>query len=280
MSKVYQIITDQILEQLDKGTIAWHKTWTGQGMPTNYCTKKEYRGINVFMLGFTEHKSSKWLTFKQAKQLKAQVRKGEKSSMVVFYKPFFAKDSSPDDERRKAEGFMLRYYRVFNTEQIDGLPAQESIDPKEFDNDPIENCEHIVNNMPTPPTIEHNEQRAYYRPSADSVNMPKFNTFTSSEEYYSTLFHELVHSTGHESRLDRKGITELNHFGSHDYTREELVAEMGASMLCGVTGIDGVTLENSASYIDGWRRKISKDIKLIITAAAQAQKAVDHIQGI
>ena len=280
MSKVYQIITDQIIDQLDKGTIPWRKPWTGQEMPSNYCTKKQYRGINTFILGLSEYNSSKWLTFKQAQVIGAQVRKGEKSSMVVFYKPFFSKDSIPDDEKRKVEGFMLRYYRVFNTEQVDGLPEQETIDPEIFDHKPIECCEQIVRDMPNTPKLVFDEQRAYYRPSRDVVNMPKFDSFPITEEYYSTLFHELAHSTGHESRLNRKGITELNHFGSHEYTREELVAEMTASMLCGVTGIDSVTLTNSASYIDGWRKKISKDIKLVITAAAQAQKAADYIQGV
>jgi antirestriction protein ArdC len=280
MSTVYQIITDQIIAQLDNGVVPWRKPWNGQEMPSNYVSKKSYRGINTFLLGLSRYNSSKWITFKQATQLKARVRKGEKSSMVVFYKPFTDRDKIGTPEEDKIAGFMLRYYRVFNTEQVDGLPKQEAIDLDKFEHNPIERCELIINNMPSAPKLVFNEQRAYYKPLIDTVNMPRLDSFPILEEYYSTLFHEFAHSTGHKSRLDRKGVAELNPFGSHNYTREELIAEMTASMLCGITGIDNITLSNSVSYLDNWRRRISKDVKLIITAAAQAQKAADCIQGI
>jgi antirestriction protein ArdC len=134
--------------------------------------------------------------------------------------------------------------------------------------------------MPNAPSIERKEARAYYQVSGDVVNMPKENLFQSDEEYYSTLFHELIHSTGHESRLNRDEISKTNLCGSHDYSKEELVAEMGAAFLCGRCGIEPSVIENQAAYIQGWLKKLKSHKKWLIYAAAKAQKATDFILGV
>jgi len=182
---------------------------------------------------------------------------------------------------------MLKYFRVFNLEQTeniepDKLPkdSQPIDDDDLLDFDPIEACENIVDHMPSRPELEHSrESRAYYKPLSDLVHMPDKELFTSESDYYSTLFHELTHSTGHENRLNRKEIGKHAAFGSKDYGAEELTAEMGAAMLCGMSGIEQGTIENSAAYIDGWRKTIKADKKIVVIAASRAQKAADYILG-
>ena len=131
--------------------------------------------------------------------------------------------------------------------------------------------------MPRSPPIHHGGSRACYQPSNDEVHMPDRERFDSSEEYYSTLFHELVHSTGHASRLGRTGITETIVFGSRTYSKEELIAEMGATFLCGHTGIENAVIDNSASYLASWLGRLRNDSRLVVQAAAQSQKAVDYV---
>ena len=280
---VYEIITDRIIEKLEAGTIPWHKPWSGgDGIPKNLITKKEYRGINVFMLGVSGWGSSYWLSYKQAQELGGCVKKGEKGTPVVFWKWLTSKKEDESDEKNFP---MLRYYTVFNVEQTEGIDEKKipSLAIKYNKIERLEQCEAITANMPKKPMLTFNEQRAYYSPTLDYVNMPKRKTFTSSEEYYSTLFHELTHSTGHASRVNRKGIDcpdgSWSSFGSVPYAKEELVAEMGASFLCGICQVENKTIDNSAAYIKSWLRKLKDDKKMVIMAAAQAQKAVDFILG-
>ena len=301
---VYEIITQRIIEKLEAGTIPWRKPWKGgaDGVPRNLKSGRPYRGINVFLLAMAGYSSPNWLTFRQAKLLGGSVRKGEKGYPVVFWKwpegsrsevesgksdhsgtqhpeplTYNPQDGAPEEPRGR--GPILRYYTVFNLSQCDGIddPSAEDLDVIAFT--PIAQCEAIVRNMPTPPRITHRQQRAYYQPSTDEINLPMKNSFASPQEYYATLFHELTHATGHASRLDRSGITDPVLFGSHDYSREELVAEMGAAFLCGETGIENATLDSSAAYVAGWLKRLRGDAKLVITAAAQAQKAVDYVLG-
>ncbi len=172
---------------------------------------------------------------------------------------------------------MLRYYRVFNIEQCEGLKALHGDDHKPVN--PLAECESIANRMPNAPRIEQHSQ-AFYRPSADMVGMPSRNCFESPEGYYSTLFHELTHSTGHKSRLNRFEENSTDHqFGSESYSKEELIAEMGAAMLAGIAGISQATLDNSASYLQSWINRLKSDSRLIISAASHAQKAADYILG-
>lgn len=266
-NKVYQIVTDRILEALENGTVPWHKPWKGGGLPTNLKSKKPYRGINTFMLSLTGFSSRYWLSYKQAKAMGGQVRKGEKSTMVVFWKWVDGEDKESGKEKRFP---ILRYYNVFNLDQIDGI-ADPDEKGEDREHTPIESAEKIIEGMPNRPEIQHKEQRAYYSLGADFVNMPRPESFDNGEEYYSTLFHELGHATRHESRLNRE---------KNSYAQEELVAEMTSAFLCGVSGIESATLDNSAAYIESWRKRISDDPRLVVTAGAQAQKASDYIQGI
>ena len=277
---IYEIVTNRIMELLEEGTVPWKKPWRSSEGPRNLISKKPYRGINSFLLNCSPYESDFYLTYNQAKQKGGQVRKGEKSTLVVFWKWLnTVTDAEETDEmttgKRLTKVPILRYYNVFNLDQVDGIePPKE---PK-IDNPftAIEKAEQIIENMPLRPSIRYEGHRAVYSPMLDSVTLPPKESFTSSEEAYSTLFHELAHSTGHASRVGRKGVIEPTYFGSHDYSQEELVAELSASMLCGVAGIES-TIENSAAYISGWLSVLKKDKKLLVLAAAQGQKAADYI---
>jgi antirestriction protein ArdC len=290
---VYQIVTDRILASLKSGVIPWEKPWTaptypGGRLPRNFKTGREYRGINVFLLWSSPYSSPFWLTFKQAQDLKGNVRKGEKGTQIVFYKQLAtrtAKDQKPSDaadsEKAERAPFVLTYHTVFNVEQCENLqiPAQEPVTPQdEVETD--QTCEAIVNAWESRPTLHLNsstEHRAYYRPGTDAVHMPARSRFVDAPHYYSTLFHELVHSTGHETRLAR---TFGERFGDDLYSKEELVAETGAAFLCAIAGIgNDRTDRNTTAYIQNWISRLEQDNRLIVTAAAAAQKAVDLITG-
>ncbi len=278
-NKVYQIVTDRVIALLERGVVPWRRPWAGADVqPQNLVSRRPYRGVNPFLLACTGFASPYWVTFKQAKALGGSVRKGEKSTPVIFWKRWRTEriDSETGD-RESVEIPILRYYNVFNAEQCDGISVPEL--PKVHDFQPIERCESIVPGMANPPRIEHREARAYYRPTIDTINMPRPELFIGPEAYYGTLYHELSHSTGHSSRLNRQGIASLAAFGSADYSREELIAEMGAAFLCGHCGIESVTLDNSAAYLAGWLRRMREDHRLIVTAAAAAQRAADYILG-
>jgi antirestriction protein ArdC len=282
--KVYQIVTDRILKLLEQGEIPWRKQWTSHGMPQNLVSKKEYRGINALLLASTKYSNPYWLTYRQAQKLGGQVNRGEKGTFVIFWKIFnTVKVEDPVSGEKieipsnKTVPF-LRYYTVFNADQCD-LPAGVVPELELNDNDPIEECEKILDGYKDMPPITTGHHKACYRPGSDQIELPDISQFVNSEAYHAVKFHEVVHSTGHKSRLNRPGIADISPFGSPGYGKEELVAEFGASFLCGLTGIENVTVENSASYIAGWSKTIKKDPKLIIFAATQAQKAVDYILG-
>jgi antirestriction protein ArdC len=291
---VYQIVTDKIISLLEQGTIPWHRPWaTSNGIPRNLITNKEYRGVNVFLLGCQEYSSPYWLTYKQVISKNGTVCKGEKASLVVFYQVLSKQkstvisedvhDNSPDSANvaLKNQGgsqlsFILKYYNVFNLEQCDGIAAPPSGEPHhQFT--PIETADRIVSDMNQPPVISYGGNKASYSPVNDKIRMPVGKRFEKGEEFYSVLFHELSHSTGHHSRLARKEVTERNEFGSQDYSAEELCAELSASMLCAVAGISNETVELSASYIESWLTAFRTNKKMLVSAAAKAQKAADYI---
>ena len=272
---VYQVVTDRIIRLLESGTVPWRRPWKGGDQaPQNFVSRKAYRGINLFLLNAAGFASPFWLTFRQVQSFDGRVKKGEKSFPVVFWKIF---EDEEDGEIKKIP--FLRYHSVFNTAQCEGihLPASPEATRK-FD--PIEKCEQVVAHMPRRPPIEHGGGRACYVPREDRVTMPEAKQFETPQAYYSTLFHELTHATGHVSRLNRREITEPIHFGSDPYSREELVAEMGAAFLSGHSGIENTTLYQSASYIQNWLERLKDDRKLVVHAAAQAQKACDFILDI
>ena len=276
-SKVYDIVTDRVLSLLEHGTVPWHRPWVGGEPPRNLASGKPYRGINPFLLASTGYASPYWLSYRQAESRGGNVRKGEKSTLVVFWKLWDRETTDAAGEKSSKRLPILRYYRVFNAEQCDGIDAP-ALETADFE--PIARCESVVSDMPNPPTFTNGEPRAFYRPLTDTVNMPNRDLFASTPEYYSTLFHELAHSTGHVSRLRRSGIDDLQPFGSADYSREELVAEMGAAFLCGHCAIESATLDNSAAYINGWLRRLRSDPKLVVQAAGLAQRAADCILGV
>jgi len=275
---VYQIVTEQIIRQLEQGVAPWRKPWRTE-LPVNLVSGKPYRGLNVFLLGSQGYGSRYWLTFNQAAKLGGHIRKGERSSLVTFWhlgEEKIIRDA--DGTERKQTPFLLRYYRVFNVCQTEGIADKLGLGSTAQRVPSIEQCESITNGMPNRPALEQSD-RAWYRPSTDSVGMPARGLFSSSEEYYSTLFHELTHSTGHPSRVGREGIEQLNTFCSESYSKEELIAEMGAAMLCGLTGLAPKTLENSAAYLKTWLSVLKSDSRMVVTAASAAQKAVDYIVG-
>lgn len=277
---VYQQVTDRIIEILESGTIPWRKTWSaGSGMPKNLVSKKEYRGINIFLLSAMPYSSPYWLTYKQATDLGGHVRKGEKSTPVIFWKMLDKLNQDQDDEKATGKIPMLKHYNLFSAEQCENIPIPP--DPEETFNPftAIEKCEQIIAGYKNPPIIQYGGNRAFYRPSEDRVQMPHKHTFERSADFYQVLLHELSHSTGANHRLARKEVMERNEFGSEDYSLEEITSELASSMLCGVAGISNKTIEMSASYIDGWLSVLRQDKKAIVVAAARAQASADHILG-
>lgn len=227
---IYEMVTNSIIAKLEQGVIPWRKTWQAGQAPKSLASKKPYRGINNFLLGMQGFQSPFWATFNQIKKQGGIVKKGEKGTVIVFWKWLKEKDKVTGKETGKNIP-LLRYFRVWNTDQTEGLkvPEFETIKPADFN--PIAECENIVNGMPNPPTIEHNGTAAVYFSDRDMVRMPAPSTFETPEAYYGTLFHELAHSTGHESRLNRKELSEGSRFGSKAYSLEELVAEMASAMV-------------------------------------------------
>jgi len=267
-------ITERIETLLATGVVPWHKPWKASTcLPRNLVTNHPYRGINVFLLMSMSYESPHWLTFRQAIQLGGGVKKGEKSCPVVFWKQTTIEDKESGEPQKIP---LLRLYHVFNVAQCEGLksmPAPAAVPLA------ITSAAEIVAKMPQPPAIKHGMTRAYYSPSDDTVGMPERNRFETEDAYHATLFHELVHATGHESRLKRASIMERNGFGTMPYCKEELVAELGSAFLCGYAEIIDRTIDNSAAYIEGWLDSLKDDPTLIVYAAAQAHKAADFILG-
>lgn len=275
MANVYEVITNRIIESLERGTVPWHQPWGAESHPKNLISGKEYRGINAFLLSTTGYESPFWLTYKQAKDRGGNVKRGEKGYPCIYWN-WFEKEDRETRQPRKLP--FLRYYTLFNVTQCERV-AYPIIQVPRTPFSSIEMCERIVREMPNPPRIEDWKERAFYRPSDDLVGMPKRERFDRPADYYSMLFHELTHSTGHSSRLSRPGIMESIIFASTRYSKEELVAEMGAAFLCGHAGIEKMTTEDSASYIASWLARLRNDTRLVVHAAAQAQKAADYILG-
>ena len=288
-------IADSLLVALRNGTVPWRRSWkpshSGRGVaPTSYAGKV-YRGVNNFLLAIigAQFETPIFLTYRKARALGGNVKRGEKGFPVVFWK--FGKRKVKDSSGNEAEkGYaFMRGYTVFNVSQCENVPLPawyRKMDKKsDTPTERIESCEKIVAGYQNPPgVVENHEGKAYYFPPSDVVTMPTRDSFDSPESFYHTLFHELAHSTGNPSRLKRdlSGTQ-----GSTSYAREELVAEISASMLAGIAGID-IDIENSAAYLGGWGKKlgaddwhtlIGEDPKAFVMACQRAQKAIDHILG-
>lgn len=281
MSKsVYEMVTDRIIEQLEKGVIPWQKPWTGvRSGAFNRISKKPYSLLNQMLLKF----DGEYATFKQWADLGGHVRKGEKSEIVVFWKIQPVEEEKEDGTKVVKQIPLLRYYNVFHISQVDGvepLPQEEL-----HDIEPIEKAESVLHDYWTKENIkvEHKAgNRAYYSPTFDMICLPLFEQFTSANEYYSTAYHESIHSTMKENRCnraeDRKGKNVA--FGSEDYSKEELVAEIGSATILNIIGIETKSsFTNSAAYIQNWLSVLRNDVKFIVSASSKAEKAVKYILG-
>lgn len=271
---LYQIITNKIIEKLENGTIPWKRPYSDSNYPVNWVTQKMYRGINLMLL-----EGGEYATFNQIKNAGGKVKKGEKAEIVVFYKKIKIEDKETGEEK---EIPMLKEYKVFeiNT-QVEGLKSKREI--IENDNPTIEIAEKIVHDYfsgKQAPLLSEKQGIPCYIPKVDMVCMPNISDFKNSELYYSTFFHEMTHSTGHKGRLNREGVIGKISFGSKTYSNEELIAEIGASILCTHAKIDNETFDNNVSYIENWLTKLKNDKKFIIKASQKAQKATDLILGI
>lgn len=291
---VYQMVTDRILAQMEKGIIPWHKPWNGLGglsadqCAISYVSRKPYSLLNQWLLG----EPGEYLTFKQMAERGGRLKPGEKSKIVVYYQMLVKEDKEHLDENGRPKVFripFLKYYNVWHLNQIEGIESklvngEEPVKP-EATLTPNERAEEIINGYlmqaSHPKLIIKQSDEAFYRPSTDEVIVPLMSQYDKVAEYYSTTFHELVHSTGHRDRCNRKGITDLSFFGSHEYSKEELVAEVGAAMLVFQSGIDSASaFKNNVAYLQSWMRSLKNDPKMIVWAAGKAEKAVKWILGI
>ena len=273
---IYETVTNLIVERLEAGVVPWQMPFkSAHGLPQNLVSKKPYRGFNFWYLLSFGFERPYFLTFNQIKDLGASVKKGSKSYMVIFWKMI---EVEKDDE--KDEIPMLRYYRVFHIDDVEGLSKDKipEVPTHENDFDPIALCDELIEFWHDSPTIRLNRNKACYIPSLDEIYMPNPKSFVSSEAYFSVLYHEAIHATGHRKRLNRhEKFSNLNFANKDFYSQEELVAEMGAAYLCGICGIENATIDNSAAYIQGWLKKLKSDKKFIVSASGLAQKAVDYI---
>lgn len=275
---VYTEVTERIIEALEAGTVPWRKPWSSSAAgtgPVSLRGGKPYRGVNVFLLELTAatagYTDPRWGTYKAITEAGGQVRRGEKGTRVILWKPV-----KRDGEAAEAKGpgyLLLRQYTVFNVEQADGIEPLPRVELSQHERH--ERADAIMAGYDHGPVVIHGASAAVYSPRTDVVRLPDPEAFVTPAAYYLTAFHELVHSTGHESRLKR---IEPALFGSDPYAREELVAEMGAAMLAGLAGLPPQT-EQSAAYIESWLGALRNDRKLVVQAAAQAQKAADLIVG-
>ncbi len=279
--KIAERITNIFIKALKENRIPWKKSWRSFN-PQNFVTKKEYKGINKLLLSSLGFNAPYFLTFNQIKKLGGYLKKGSKGIPVVFWtvkeKEIKKIDSETQEEiTKKIKYPILRYYTVFNIEQTEGIKYEL---PEKKNINPIKEAEIIISNYKDKPEIkEILSNKAYYSPYLDTIIVPLKKQFNNIHEFYSTLFHELVHSTGHEKRLNRTELTKVTAFGTENYSKEELIAEIGAAFLCGYINIEQKTIKNQKAYIQSWITKLQNNPYWIIQASNKAQKAVDYILG-
>lgn len=301
---VYAMVTDRILAELEKGNIPWHKPWimpavTYKGIKVKVdsrtcaysrSTAKPYSLLNQLLLG----KAGEWATFKQIEEAGGKVKKGEKSSVVVFWNFVEVKEKNEKGEEESRKIPMLKYYNVFHVETqtdlqpkkrgaVDTVLVADSKTKLEQEWAAMEEADEICRKYFENSGVAYKEtigDRAFYRPSTDSIETPAKAQFKDGAEYYSTLFHEMAHSTGHASRLNRFETAGSHAFGSENYSKEELVAELSAATLCNMLGIENkASFKNSAAYIQSWSKKLREDKRMIVSASSKAEKAVNYILG-
>lgn len=277
---VYEMVTQRIIEQLNKGVIPWHKPWFNvlEGA-YNIVSKKPYSLLNQLLLS----KEGAYMTFKQAQELGGKIKKGTKSEFVVFWKLQEVEETTETGETVKRTIPLLRYYNVFHISQVEGVKPLETIKAETISDMTIfEDAEQIKEDYKAREDIEiieTNSNKAFYSPTKDYIQVPSKAQYKDITEFYSTLYHELVHSTGHKNRLDRfENNSNIAAFGSADYSKEELIAELGSATLLNILGIENTSsFNNSVAYIQGWLNKLQNDNKFIVSAASKAEKAVKYI---
>lgn len=275
---VYEMVTERFIEELEKGNIPWQKPWSGVRTGAfNRVSKKAYSILNQMMLKHT----GEYATFKQWSELGGKVKKGEKSEIVVFWKIMQKTETNSDGEQITKAIPLLRYYNVFHISQVEGVEPLKESEIKEVE--PIEEADNLIKAYVTREGLTYEEtesDEAYYSPRHDTVVVPLKEQFKEISEYYSTAFHELTHSTGHKNRLDRLATGAKASFGSEDYSKEELVAEIGSATILNLLGIETPkTFKNSTAYIQSWINVLKNDVKFIVSASSKAEKAVNYILG-
>jgi antirestriction protein ArdC len=285
VTDTYQRITDFVIEQLEKGEIVWQTGWNTLGLPKNMATGHQYKGWNIFFLNFITmyygYKTSYFITYKQAMDLKGTIRRGQKGHTVLWWATL--EDRTKTTKVNGEEQYLMyrvpKCHTVFNIDQTYGIEFPNVEEIFRSHSGKIHACDRIIENMPARPVIEHRGDKAYYNKTTDCITLPAVEMFHSDEAYYKTLFHELAHSTGHAKRLNRKELVESDGFGKELYSKEELTAELTAAFLCAISGIGQQTIINSTAYIQGWLSALKNDKRLILKASSQAQAAADYIRN-
>jgi antirestriction protein ArdC len=279
MPTAYEKITDQIISLMDQGVAPWRKPWKII-FPMNFESKREYHSTNLMLLMFADQPTPYWLTWNQIEKRKAHVRKGEHGMPIIYWGQFNPKQENAgvDTPVSKPKGFW-KYYHVWNLAQVDGIDIPQFPDPPQGDLEPM--AQGIVDRWVNKPSIRNDIARACYSPAKDVVAMPERKMFSTPEDYWHTLFHELIHSTGHKSRLHRfENDANIDVPTGEKYAYEELIAELGATMICWSIGMTPPSVqENAAAYLTFWKGKIKSDKRLFMSAAGNAQKAADFILG-
>ncbi|MFZ5571782.1 MAG: ArdC family protein [Thermodesulfobacteriota bacterium] len=280
---IFKHVTDKILAQLEKGNVVWKKPWTSNGLPRNLISKRPYSGINWLLLAMAGFASPFWATKEAVGKLGGRVRPGELPEFVFFWKiqNLERPEGEEGDQSHQSRiSIFYKAYQLYNVEQCEGI--EKRVPPfVHHDFDPIDKCEKIVKDMPACPKISYGVPDPYYTSLMDEVKMPSRKLFSDTGEFYSALFHEIVHSTGHERRLGRHGrMREKFDSHEHRYSHEELVAEIGSGFLCAHAGIENHVLENSGAYIQHWIKRFENRQRMFFFAAAQAQSAVNYILGL
>lgn len=290
-----ELILQRITEQLEQGTVPWRKPWTANqaafGSGLNIVSHKPYNGINRLLTSLQGFQSRYWGSFAQWSDVGGHVRKGERGTPIVFWSVVDRKNSQSSNASSKPTNprnpkddklFILKHSTIFNLDQIDGVDSLKKIESEASQRPvaafaPIDAAQRLLDAYLARDghlTMRHGASSASYLPMKDTILMPGGADFTESAEYYSTAFHELIHSTGHIDRLARDGVVHFDRFGSHQYSKEELIAELGSAFLCGHVGISPAVLANQAAYIASWLQVLKNNSpRLIIDAASAAQKA-------
>ena len=272
----YEMVTNRIIEQLENGVIPWQKPWSGTHSGAyNRISNKPYSLLNQMIL---KH-NGEYATFKQWCDLGGKIRKGEKSEVVVFWKIQPFEEENENGEKVIKQIPLLRYYNVFHISQVDGVEPKEDL--KISDLEPIEKAEKIkldYMNRAHLKIFEKVTNKAFYTPTFDYIEVPCREQYQNIEAFYSTLFHEMIHSTGHKSRLNRSDMQGIVRHGSEKYSKEELTAELGSATLINMLGIETEkSFRNSSAYIQNWLQALKNDNKFIVSASSKAEKAVKYI---